>query len=76
VLELDGERGDSRFILVRALDRDRVITLRPVSVSLLRWIDCIVLSLVTGVPVASLYIDREGCGAITILVGSKEGILN
>jgi hypothetical protein len=76
VLELDGERGDSRFILVQALDHDRVITLRPVSVSLLRWIDCIVLSLVTGVPVASLYIDREGCGAITILVRSKEGVLN
>jgi hypothetical protein len=34
VLELDGERRDSRFILVRALDRDRVITLRPVGVSL------------------------------------------
>ena len=30
---------DSRFILVRALDRDRVIALRPVGVSLLRWID-------------------------------------
>jgi hypothetical protein len=34
------------------------------------------LSLVIGVSVASLYIDREGCGAITILVGSKEGVLN
>jgi hypothetical protein len=34
VLELDGERRDSRFILVRALDRDRVITLHPVGVSL------------------------------------------
>jgi hypothetical protein len=33
VLELDSERSDSRFILVRALDRDRVITLRPVGVS-------------------------------------------
>jgi hypothetical protein len=33
-LEFDGERRDSRFILVRALDRDRVITLRPVDVSL------------------------------------------
>ena len=30
---------DSRFILVRSLDRDRVIALRPVGVSLLRWID-------------------------------------
>jgi hypothetical protein len=34
VLELDGERRDSRFILVRAIDRDRVINLRPVGVSL------------------------------------------
>ena len=34
---------DSRFILVRALDRDRVIALRPAGVSLLRWIDCKVL---------------------------------
>jgi hypothetical protein len=31
---------------------------------------------VTGVPQPSLYIDREGCGAVTILVGSKEGVLN
>jgi hypothetical protein len=45
VLELGGERRDSRFILVRALDRDRVIALRPVGVSILRWIDCVVLSL-------------------------------
>jgi hypothetical protein len=34
VLELDSERRDSRFILVQALDHDRVIILRPVSVSL------------------------------------------
>jgi hypothetical protein len=34
MLELDGERRDSRFILVWALDHDRVITLRPVGVSL------------------------------------------
>jgi hypothetical protein len=34
MLELDGERRDSRFILVRALDRDRVITLRSVGISL------------------------------------------
>jgi hypothetical protein len=34
MLELDGERRDSRFILVQALDRDRVITLCPVGVSL------------------------------------------
>jgi hypothetical protein len=31
---------------------------------------------VTGVPKPSLYINREGCGAVTILVGSKEGVLN
>jgi hypothetical protein len=31
---LDGERRDSQFILGRALDRDRVITLRSVGVSL------------------------------------------
>jgi hypothetical protein len=34
MLELDGECRDNLFILVRALDRDRVITLRLVSVSL------------------------------------------
>jgi hypothetical protein len=34
MLELDGEHINSRFILVRALDRDRVIALRPVDVSL------------------------------------------
>jgi hypothetical protein len=33
MLELDNERKDSRFILVQALDRDRVITLGPVGVS-------------------------------------------
>jgi hypothetical protein len=42
MLELDGERRDSQFILVWALNRDRVIALRPVGVSLLRWIDCVV----------------------------------
>jgi hypothetical protein len=35
-----------------------------------------VLSIVIGVPTPSLYIDREGRGAVTILVGSKEGVLN
>jgi hypothetical protein len=34
MLELDGECRDRRFILVRALDRDRVIALRPVGVGL------------------------------------------
>jgi hypothetical protein len=77
MLELDGECRDSRFILVRALDRDRVITLRPVDVSL--CVGLIILSfffLLIGVPTASLYIGRGGCGAVTILVGSKEGVLN
>jgi hypothetical protein len=49
VLELDGERRDIRFILVRTLDRDRVITLRPVGVSL--CVGLIVLS----------YIPLQGC---------------
>jgi hypothetical protein len=34
VLELDGKRRDSRFIVVRVLDHDRAIALRPVGVSL------------------------------------------
>jgi hypothetical protein len=66
MLKLYGERGDSQFILVQALDRDRVIALRPVGVSLLCWIDCVVLPLVIGVPTPSLYTDREGGGAVTI----------
>jgi hypothetical protein len=76
MLELNGERIDSRFILVRALDHDRVITLRPVGVSL--CVRLIVLSffLLTGVPTASLYISRGGYGVVTILVGSKEGVMN
>jgi hypothetical protein len=43
MLELDGKRRDSRFILVQALDHNQVIALCPVGVSLLRWIDCVVL---------------------------------
>jgi hypothetical protein len=35
-----------------------------------------VLFVVTRVPTTSLYIGREGCDAVTILVGSKEGVLN
>jgi hypothetical protein len=42
----------------------------------LRWIYCVVLFIVTGVPTASLYIGREGYDAVTILVGSKEGVLS
>jgi hypothetical protein len=34
MLELDGEHRDNGFILVWALDRDRVIALRPVDISL------------------------------------------
>jgi hypothetical protein len=63
---------DSKFILVQALDRDRVIALRPVGVSLLRWY---VVLYLTGVPIVSLYINREDYGAVIILVGSKEGVL-
>jgi hypothetical protein len=32
------------------------------------------LSVLTEVLIASLYIGREGCGAVTILVRSKEGV--
>jgi hypothetical protein len=28
-----------------------------------------------GVPIASLYIGRDRYGAVTILIGSKEGVL-
>jgi hypothetical protein len=76
VLELNGECRDSRFILVRALDRDRVITLRLVGVSLYVGLIVLYRLFFIGVPIASLYIGREGCGAVTILVGSKEGVLN
>jgi hypothetical protein len=54
MLELDGERRDNRFILVQALDHDRVIALRPFSVSLLRWVDCVV-SCYRGAHTLSLY---------------------
>ena len=67
---------DSRFILVRALDRDRETALRPVDVSLcvglIVMLCCI--SRYRGAHGLSLY--REGCGAITILVESKEGVMN
>jgi hypothetical protein len=49
VLELNGERRDNRFILVWALDHDRVITLRPVDVSL--YVGLIVLC----------YVLLQGC---------------
>jgi hypothetical protein len=62
MLELDGERRDNRFILVWALDHDRVITLRPVGISLcVRLI--VFCRLFTGVPTASIYIGREDCSA-------------
>ena len=66
---------DSQFILVRTLNRDRVIALRPV---LLRWIDWNI-ALQSFFPFGcprSLFINREGRGAITILVGSTEGVRN
>jgi hypothetical protein len=76
MLELNGERRDSRFILVRALDRNRVIAFTSSGVSL--CVGLIVLSRLffIGVPITSLYIVRGGCSAVTILVGSKEGVLN
>ena len=80
MLESTVNARDSRFILVRALDHDRVIALRPVGVSLcvgLIVMQCTIVVLVLLlVPTASLYINREGRGAITILVGSTEGVLN
>jgi hypothetical protein len=58
MLELDGEHRDNRFILVWALDRDQVITLRPVSVS--PYVRLIVLSclLLHGCP-RPLFISVE-----------------
>jgi hypothetical protein len=66
---------DSRFILVLALDRDRVIVFTSSQRYPLRWIDCYVVLFITWVSIVSLYINREDYGATTILVGSKEGIL-
>jgi hypothetical protein len=76
MLKFDDEHRDSRFILVWALDRDQVITLRPVGVSLCVGLIVFYHLLCIGVPMASFYIDSEGRGAITILVGSREGVLN
>ena len=53
---------DSRFILVQALDRDRVIALRPVSVSLCVGLIvkcCVVLSVLFSRDSALLYIVRK-----------------
>jgi hypothetical protein len=55
---------------------DRVITLHPVGVSLCVRLIVLYRLLFTGVLTASLYIGRESCGAVTILVRSKEGVLN
>ena len=78
MLESTVNARDSRFILVRALDRDRVTTLCPVGISLCVGLIVMMCTIVVcfGVPTTSLYIDREGRGAITILVGSTEGVLN
>jgi hypothetical protein len=51
--------------------RVRVKALRPVGVSLCIGLVCMIV-LLQEVPIAPLYIGRDGCGAITILVGSKE----
>jgi hypothetical protein len=58
VLELDGERRDSRFILVRALDRDRVITLHPVGISLCVGLIVFYRLLLLGCP-SPLFISIE-----------------
>jgi hypothetical protein len=55
MLELDGERRDSRFILVRALDCDQVITLRPVGVSLYIGLIVLFVSPYRGAHNLSLY---------------------
>jgi hypothetical protein len=71
---------DSRFILVRTLDHDRVIALRPVSVSLLRWIDYVVLSLLQSLDrevysyclmFIFLYRSREPCPPLYSLGGKS-----
>jgi hypothetical protein len=54
VLELDSGCRDSRFILVRALDCDRVIALRPVSISLCVGLIVLYCLLLQG-------LDREVC---------------
>jgi hypothetical protein len=69
VLELDGERRNNRFILVRALDHDRVITLGPVSVRPcvgLIVLSCLLLQgcprpLFISVEMAVVRLDREVC---------------
>jgi hypothetical protein len=85
MLELNGEHRDSRFILVRALDHDRVITLRPVGISL--CVGLIVLSclLLQGCP-QPMFISVEvavvrlvwlvWCPKEGVQVRSEEGVLN
>jgi hypothetical protein len=58
MLELDGKRRDSRFILVRALDGDREITLRPVGVSLCVGLIMLCCLLLQGCP-RPLFISVE-----------------
>ena len=72
-VELDGERW-RRTIYTGLGPRDRVIALRPVGVSLLRWIIVYVL-FVIGVRLASLYIGREGKAAVLVLVGLQLRVL-
>jgi hypothetical protein len=58
MLELDGERRDSRFILVRAFDRDRVIAICPVDVSLCIGLIVLYRLLLQGCP-QPLFISIE-----------------
>jgi hypothetical protein len=73
MLELDGERRDSQFILIWALDHDRVIALCPVDVSLLVGLIMLCCLLLQGCP-RPLFISIEK--AVVRLLGSKEGVLN
>jgi hypothetical protein len=52
----------------------QVSTGAELNVRLLHWTDWYVVLFVTGVPIVSLYINREDYGAVIILVRSK-GVL-
>jgi hypothetical protein len=58
MLELDGECRDSRFILVRALNRNRVTAFMPVGVSLCVGLIALYRLLLQGCP-RPLFISAE-----------------